>query len=65
MELRNFLFQSPEGGEKTRLVGEPRREEKLLPLAGMSTDRDGTVDDMSEGDPHLPFPPSSGTTGVA
>jgi hypothetical protein len=31
---------------------------------GMSTDRDGTVDDMSEGVFHMPFPPSSGKTGV-
>ena len=42
-----------------------RREEQLLPRAGMSTDRDGTDADLSEGAFHLPFPPSSGTTGVA
>jgi hypothetical protein len=45
---------------------ELRREEQLLPRAGMSTDRDGTDDDLNEGVFHLPFsPPSSGTTGVA
>jgi hypothetical protein len=44
-----FLFPAPEGGEKTRLGGELRREEQQLPRAGISTDRDGTVDDMSEG----------------
>jgi hypothetical protein len=60
-----FFFSAPEGGEKTRLGGELRREEELLPRAGMSTDRDGTDDDLSEGVFHLPFPPSSGTTGVA
>jgi hypothetical protein len=60
-----FLFPAPEGGEKTRLGGELRREEQLLPRAGMSTDRDGTDDDMSEGVFHLPLPPSFGTTGVA
>jgi hypothetical protein len=60
-----FLFSAPEGGEKSRLGGEMRREEQLLPRAGMSTDRDGTDDDLSEGVFHLPFPPSSGTTGVA
>jgi hypothetical protein len=42
-----------------------RREEQLIPRAVMSTDRDGTDDDMSEGVFHLPFPPSSGMTGVA
>jgi hypothetical protein len=42
-----------------------RREEQLLPRAGMSTDRDGTDDDLSERFFHMPFPPSSGTTGVA
>jgi hypothetical protein len=60
-----FLFLVPEGGGKTRLGGEPRREEQLIPRAGMSTDRDGTDDDPSEGFFHLPSPPSSGTTGVA
>jgi hypothetical protein len=49
MQPRYFLFQAPEGEEKTRLGSEPRREEQLLPRAGMSTDRDGTVDDQSEG----------------
>jgi hypothetical protein len=65
LHLSYFLFPVPEGGEKTRLGGELRREEQLLPRAGMSTDRDGTVDDLSEGVFHLPFSPSSGTTGVA
>jgi hypothetical protein len=60
-----FLFSAPEGGGKTRLGSELRREEQLLPRAGMSTDRDGTDDDLSHGVFHLPFPPSSGTTGVA
>jgi hypothetical protein len=60
-----FLFSAPEGGEKTRLSGELRREERLIPRAGLSTDRDGTDDDLSEGVFHLPFPPVSGTTGVA
>jgi hypothetical protein len=44
-----FLFPSLEGGGKTRLGGELRREEQLLIRTGMCTDRDGTVDDMSEG----------------
>jgi hypothetical protein len=60
-----FLFGAPEGGGKTRLGGEVRWEEQLIPRAGMSTDRDGTDDDLSEGVFHLPFPPSSGKTGVA
>jgi hypothetical protein len=60
-----FLFPAPEGGGKTRLGGELRQEEQLLPRAGMSTDRDGTDDDLSEGGFHLPFPRSSGTTAVA
>jgi hypothetical protein len=49
MQLSYFLFTSPEGGGKTRLGGELRREEQLLPQAGMSTDRDGTIDGLSEG----------------
>jgi hypothetical protein len=60
-----FLFLTPEGEEKTRLGGELRREEQLLPRAGKSTDLVGTDDDLSEGVFHLPFLPSSGTTGVA
>jgi hypothetical protein len=58
------------------LVGEEReegedggagrgREEQLIPRAGMSTDRDGTDDDLSEGVSSPASPPSSGTTGVA
>jgi hypothetical protein len=65
MQLSYFLFTTPEGGGKTRLGGDLRREEQLLPRAGMSTDRDGTDDDLSEGVFHLPFPPTSDTTGVA
>jgi hypothetical protein len=65
VRLSYFLFPAPEGGGKTRLGGEVRREEHLLPRAGRSTDRDGADDDLSEGFFHMPFPPSSGTTGVA
>jgi hypothetical protein len=65
MQPSPFLFPSPEGGGKTRLGGELRREEQLSTRTGMCTDRDGTVDDISEGVFHMPFPPSSGTTGVA
>jgi hypothetical protein len=64
-QLSYFFFSAPEGGGKTRLGGEVRREEQLLQRAGMSTDRDGTDDDLSVGVFHMPFPPSSGTTGVA
>jgi hypothetical protein len=56
LPLSYFFFPTPEGGEKTRLGGELRREEQLLPRAGMITDRDGTDDDLSEGVFHLPFP---------
>jgi hypothetical protein len=45
----NFLFPAPKGGGKTRLGGALRREDQLLPRAGMSTDRDGTDDDLSYG----------------
>jgi hypothetical protein len=48
-----------------RLGGELRREEILIFRTGMCMDRVGAVDDQSEGVFHLPFPPSSGTTGVA
>jgi hypothetical protein len=54
---RYFLFSAPEGGEKTRLGGALRREEQLIPRAGLSTDRDGTDDDLSEGGFSLAFPP--------
>jgi hypothetical protein len=57
-----FLFSAHEGGEKTRLGGALRREERLIPRAGLSTDRDGTDEDLSEGVFHLPFPSGSGTT---
>jgi hypothetical protein len=62
---RYSLFSASEGGGKTKLGGEVRREQQLLPRAGMSTDRDGTDDDLNDGIFHMPFPPSSGTTGVA
>jgi hypothetical protein len=57
MQPSYFLFPTPEGGEKTRLGGDLRREEQLLPPAEMSTDRDGTDDDLSEGAFSLAFPP--------
>jgi hypothetical protein len=44
-----FLFSAPEGGEKTRLGGALRREEELIPRAGLGTDRDGNDDDLCEG----------------
>jgi hypothetical protein len=71
LQLSYFLFPAPEGGGKTRLGGEVRREEQLLPQAGMSTDRDGTDEDMSEGFFHMPSPlaparpESHGTRGKA
>jgi hypothetical protein len=52
-----FLFLAPEGGKKTRLGGALRREEKLPPRAGLSTDRDETDDDLSEGGFSPAFPP--------
>jgi hypothetical protein len=52
-----FLFSTPEGGDKTRLGGALRREEQLIHGAGMSTDRDGTDDDLSEGRFSPAFPP--------
>jgi hypothetical protein len=48
LQPSHFLFSAPEGGEETRLGGELRWEEHLIPRAGLSTDRDGTDDDMSE-----------------
>jgi hypothetical protein len=65
LQLSYFLFPAPEGVGKTRLGGEVRRDEQLLPRAGLSTDRDGTDDGLSEGVFRMPSPPSSGTTGVA
>jgi hypothetical protein len=65
MQPNYFLLSAPEGGGKTRLGGELHREEQLIPRAGMSTDRDGTDGDLSEGGFHLPSPASSSTTGVA
>jgi hypothetical protein len=50
VEPSYFLFLASEGGHETRLGGEVRlEEEQLLPRAWMSMDRDGTVDDPSEG----------------
>jgi hypothetical protein len=71
LQLSYLLFLAPEGGGKTRLGGEMRREEQLIPRAGMSTDRDGTDEDLSEGGFHMPFPlaparpQSYGTRGQA
>jgi hypothetical protein len=56
LQLSYLLFQAPEGGGKTRLNGEVRREEQLLPRAGKITDRDGTDEDLSEGFFHMLFP---------
>ena len=52
-----FFFSAPEGGEKTRLGGALRREEQLIPRAGLSTNRDETDDDLSEGGFAPVFPP--------
>jgi hypothetical protein len=57
MQPSYFLILAPEGGEKTRLGGALRREEQLIPRAGMSTDRDETDDDLSEGGFSPAFPP--------
>jgi hypothetical protein len=67
LQLNYFLFPAPEGGGKTQLGGEVRREEQPLSRAGMSTDRDGTDEDLSVfwGVFSHAFPPSSGTTGAA
>jgi hypothetical protein len=51
------LLSAPEGREKTRLGGALRREEQLIPPAGLSTDRDGTDDDLSEGGFSPAIPP--------
>ena len=56
LQLSYFLFPAPEGGGKTRLGGEVRREEQLLPRAGKSKDRDGTDEEPSEGVFHMLFP---------
>jgi hypothetical protein len=63
-QLSYLLFSAPEGGEKTRLGVELRREEQLISWAGLSMDRAGTDEDLSEGVFRMSFPPSSGTTGV-
>jgi hypothetical protein len=60
-----FLLLALEGGEKTKLRGELRRGEQVTSRTGMCMDRVETVDDLSEGVFRMPFPPSSGTTGVA
>jgi hypothetical protein len=65
LQLTYFLFPSPARGEKTKLGGELRREEQLMSRIGMCKDREGTVDDLSEGAFRMPSPPCSGTTGVA
>jgi hypothetical protein len=71
LQLSYLLFTAPEGGGKTRLGGEVRREEQLLPRAGKSTDRDGTDEELSEEVFHMPFPlaparpESHGTRGPA
>jgi hypothetical protein len=49
LHLSYLHFPAPEGGGKTRLGGEVRREEHLIPRARKSKDRDGTDDDLSEG----------------
>jgi hypothetical protein len=57
------LFPAPEGGEKTRLCGELRREEQLLTreVHGSRHDRRR----HERGVFHLLSPLSSGSTGVA
>jgi hypothetical protein len=57
LQPSSFLLSASEGGEKTRLGGALRREEQLIPRAGLSTDRGGTGDDLSEGGFSLAFPP--------
>jgi hypothetical protein len=56
LQLIFLFFPAPEGRGKTRLGGEVRREEQLLSRAGMSMDRDGTYEDLSEGGFHIPYP---------
>jgi hypothetical protein len=57
--LRLYLLSQPipEGGEKTKLSGELRREEQLIYRTGMCMDRVCTVDVMSEGFFLLAFRP--------
>jgi hypothetical protein len=55
----------PEGRGEPMLGGELRREERLLSRTRVCVDQIGAFDDMSEGFFRMPFPPSSGTTGVA
>jgi hypothetical protein len=47
LHLSYLLFPAPEGGGKTRLGGEVRREEQLLTRAGTSKDREWTDEDLS------------------
>jgi hypothetical protein len=49
LQLNYILFPAPKGGGKTRLGGEVRREEHLLPRGRKSKDRDGTDEEPSEG----------------
>jgi hypothetical protein len=53
-----FLFLAPARGEKAKLGGELRHEERLISRTGMCKDRVGTIDDLSEGGFHLRFPPT-------
>jgi hypothetical protein len=48
--------QPPKEARSNGLGSELRREEQLLTQTGMYTDRDGTVDDVSEGAFHLNSP---------
>jgi hypothetical protein len=71
LQLSYLLFPAHEGGGKTRLGGDVRREEQLIPRAGKSKDRDGTDEDLSVGGFHMPSPlaparpESHGTRGQA
>jgi hypothetical protein len=47
------------------LGGGLRREERLFSRTRLYVDRVGAFDDLSEGVIRMPFPPSSGTIGVA
>jgi hypothetical protein len=49
LRLMFFFFPAPEGGGRTRLGGELRREEERLSRTGMCVDREETVDDPSDG----------------
>jgi hypothetical protein len=47
------------------LKGELRREKRLLSRTKECVDRVGAYNEVSEGVFRVPFPPRSGTTGVA